>query len=622
MNLTIGGTLGGPIDNSIFDNMVAMEVDYVRIYQKISESNIFGKSTISENEGQLEYSSFVPASKYTWTVPSTAQIVSGAGTSSILVDWGCEEGNVELELETICDTAVISLPVTFEEIQLMGKSLVYQKEKSLKYSAPTISGATYAWTVPEGVNFIGDNDTNEIELEWGCNPGQISLEITGTCLSKTITKDVAIVPLLITGPEYLSSWSSNIDYLLDNNQVGSIKWGVPDDVIINSGETSYLLNVDWGTAAGYVTVELTNSCGVLKDSILVNITDNLILADFDVIDPEFLVFGGAHMEKAENPSKSELNSSDLTGMAYKDATATTWGGIYFDLDQTLDFIYGSTFSLSVFAPVTGNVLFKIENNSGPEEVEISKPITKVNEWEKLSWTFNNVASDTYNRIALFFDFGQTRQDSFYFDDVVLNRNLTPGISLSQKEDIMERDEDGKIIEVILSGDRFVEVLNMDNWIFENLPEGVSVGSANRISDTRVDLVLSGNATEDYDLDITNFSVLILAAELVGSNTNLSISTGVVFTALIEDFIQENNTLDKFITVYPNPVNKLLNIKVNNEFTGELSGKIINSEGKVLNEFRITNEKLIQIDMKEFPKGTYIVSLKGPKGNWNRIIFYQ
>jgi beta-glucanase (GH16 family) len=113
----------------------------------------------------------------------------------------------------------------------------------------------------------------------------------------------------------------------------------------------------------------------------------------------------------------------------------------------------------------------------------------------------------------------------------ISYSQTPTITLSDDGEIKRHQENGEVIKVNLNSDTFVASLNPVNWTFTNLPEGVSVGNINRISDTEVDLVLSGNATSNYSKSITDFTVTISNEELTTLSTgSVSASTGVLFDA--------------------------------------------------------------------------------------------
>ena len=111
LNLAVGGDWPGSPDNTtVFPQ--TMEVDYLRVYQQLSEILVTGDKLVQPNEGNVPYS--VPTmagATYNWTVPAGASIVSGQGTENILVDWGQNSGDITVQLTTACGTESIVNPV-------------------------------------------------------------------------------------------------------------------------------------------------------------------------------------------------------------------------------------------------------------------------------------------------------------------------------------------------------------------------------------------------------------------------------------------------------------------------------------------------------------------------------
>ncbi len=106
----------------------------------------------------------------------------------------------------------------------------------------------------------------------------------------------------------------------------------------------------------------------------------------------------------------------------------------------------------------------------------------------------------------------------------------PFIELSDNG-LVEGSENSGYIRVTLYEDEFKNTLNMGNWTVENLPEGVSASSLDRIDSVTVDIILAGDRTKDYDNSLTNTSVTIAASELVGGLSDVTAASGVIFIAL-------------------------------------------------------------------------------------------
>ncbi|MBT8036274.1 MAG: InlB B-repeat-containing protein [Verrucomicrobiae bacterium] len=117
-------------------------------------------------------------------------------------------------------------------------------------------------------------------------------------------------------------------------------------------------------------------------------------------------------------------------------------------------------------------------------------------------------------------------------DMTLVAHFSPDPTITMTDDgqIFEADEDGEAIYVNLVNGTFADPITPANWSLSGLPAGVSKGSVNRLDDTTVQVVLTGNRTGDYDSDITGMSVSCTAAEVTEATSVLSANTGVTFIA--------------------------------------------------------------------------------------------
>lgn len=107
MNVAMGGNFGsdpqfesGGLKNGIDPTltMARMEVDYLRVYQMITQT-LTGLTEVAKAQNNLIYSTNeVSGATYTWSVPSDASIVSGQGTPSIVVNWGQTQGDVKITM--------------------------------------------------------------------------------------------------------------------------------------------------------------------------------------------------------------------------------------------------------------------------------------------------------------------------------------------------------------------------------------------------------------------------------------------------------------------------------------------------------------------------------------------
>lgn len=154
LNLAVGGTLGGTVDDTIFP--ATMEVDYVRIYGG-NTPTISGKRVVL-NQAQGETYSIADAatgSTYTWAVPSGATLASGQGTSSIKVNWvnTSSGGNVTCAVTSSCGTSNLVMNVYVEPSYTFGFSFLnFDATGQATYSRSDGTYTTVANPSPTGVN--------------------------------------------------------------------------------------------------------------------------------------------------------------------------------------------------------------------------------------------------------------------------------------------------------------------------------------------------------------------------------------------------------------------------------------------------------------------------------------
>ena len=109
------------------------------------------------------------------------------------------------------------------------------------------------------------------------------------------------------------------------------------------------------------------------------------------------------------------------------------------------------------------------------------------------------------------------------------------ISITDDGNLWEGAENGEVITVTLIGGTFEDTITPANWTVANLPDGVTLGSVERVDAHRVNIKLSGNSTKDYDTDITNVSVSCSTSEYADSTGGgpLAADTGVTIRAHVK-----------------------------------------------------------------------------------------
>lgn len=174
-------------------------------------------------------------------------------------------------------------------------------------------------------------------------------------------------------------------------------------------------------SGGAATIEYTETVTILNPL--------LLPIDFEnsTLNYAFTDFGNVVSSVVTNPDQSGINTSSTVGQSIKPAGAEVWAGTFLQLDEPIDFSSLQNLKVNVWSPVAGIVVkMKIENATDPNiAAEVDLINTVANGWETLTYDFSNAdLTQEYNRVVLFFDFGNPGNDTtYYFDDINLAQSV-------------------------------------------------------------------------------------------------------------------------------------------------------------------------------------------------------
>ena len=181
-------------------------------------------------------------------------------------------------------------------------------------------------------------------------------------------------------------------------------------------------------SAGAATTEYTETLTIDAASDPVNLPINF---ESFLVNYAFTDFGGVVSSVVDNPDASGLNTSARIGQSVKTAGAETWGGTTLVLEGPIDFSYKTLFKVKVWSPKSGAIVkLKVENlTDGAIAHEVDATTTVANAWEELSFNFASIdATKEYQKVVLFFDFGNAGDGAtYYFDDI---KQVAPPVSVS------------------------------------------------------------------------------------------------------------------------------------------------------------------------------------------------
>ena len=179
---------------------------------------------------------------------------------------------------------------------------------------------------------------------------------------------------------------------------------------------------DFGNA-GDDSVYYYDDINLVDDS---GVSAGLTFQDFEGTAPTFTVFGNiADAQVITNPDQSGINTTANVAQLTKTAGSEVWAGAFFDVTTPLDVVNHSKISVKTWSPKSGaTVRLKIENSANNAEFfEVDATTSVTNSWEELTFdiTGANLAF-TYDRVVIFFDFGNAGDDSVYYYDELQLKN--------------------------------------------------------------------------------------------------------------------------------------------------------------------------------------------------------
>ncbi|MCF8367249.1 MAG: hypothetical protein K9H16_15785, partial [Bacteroidales bacterium] len=116
----------------------------------------------------------------------------------------------------------------------------------------------------------------------------------------------------------------------------------------------------------------------------------------------------------------------------KASGAETWAGSLLTLENPIDFSTKKLFKVKVWSPKSGAVVkFKVENLDNNEiAFEVDATTSVSNAWEELSYDFSAISmAEEYQKVVIFFDFGNVGDDAIYYFDDIKQASSAPGTGI-------------------------------------------------------------------------------------------------------------------------------------------------------------------------------------------------
>ncbi|MDT0622237.1 glycoside hydrolase family 16 protein [Croceitalea vernalis] len=132
------------------------------------------------------------------------------------------------------------------------------------------------------------------------------------------------------------------------------------------------------------------------------------IQDFEGDSPSITGFEGASTAVIENPDATGINTSSTVVEFTKNPGAAFFAGAFFDFSAPLDLSVNANLLIKTWSPKSGAVVrIKLEDATDSTKfVEVDANTTVTNAWETLSYDLSGAPAFNYDRVVIFFDFGE------------------------------------------------------------------------------------------------------------------------------------------------------------------------------------------------------------------------
>lgn len=287
------GTISVVAQNSCGLNSPATALSYVMGGSLANPGAIAGITSVPKGTTGVAYSitPLPSATTYNWSVPTGTTIVSGQGTSNIVLDYDCAalNGTITVNASNGCATSTnstqaITILNTLNAPGTISGPVTPVYGAVVNYSVLPVNGATsYNWTLPAGASIISGAGTNSIHVLIDCaaSAGNIAVTVNNSCITAGTSSTKAITPVAGSSLSTLGAINQTImagqntrSYSVNPIGAANYVWTVPAGMSIISGQGSSVITTTYvGAISGSVSVVAQNTC--LSQTSSSNLTINL-----------------------------------------------------------------------------------------------------------------------------------------------------------------------------------------------------------------------------------------------------------------------------------------------------------------------------------------------------------
>ena len=215
------------------------------------------------------------ASTYAWVVPAGYSIVSGQGTTNLLVNVGAgfNSGAVTVTAGNACGMSAAATKNVFKNIP--GKPAVIAGQTSgvcsstKTYSVNAVNLATgYMWSVPAGAVINSGQGTTSITVTFNAsfNTDTIKVYAFNSCGSSSertlVVKGAPATPGAISGTVNVCAGQTGLIYsIVPVAGASNYTWTKPTGAVFTNGQGTTQITMTMGAVSGNIKVKANNACG-------------------------------------------------------------------------------------------------------------------------------------------------------------------------------------------------------------------------------------------------------------------------------------------------------------------------------------------------------------------------
>lgn len=424
----------------------------------------------------------------------------------------------------------------------------------------------------------------------------------------------------ISGPREVVNQASNISYSIADAPIGStFSWSVPAGATIVSGQGTNTVKINLGNTSGNVTSTITSSCGTTVLNEYVSVQPPYFyeysFANMDTGGYANLISNSGTYNVVSNPSVSGVNTSAMSAKYIRnsveqyDIITYKTAGIKDASSYTLR---TKKFYIDVYtaAPIGTQLILQLENSlvatsanypSGRHSRYVGTT-TVQNQWQRIAFELLDIPDATtsntnVDKIVLLFASNSFTGDTYYYDNFSsydANAGIAEG-SDTQAPTVPENLASNSIAATTFNISWTASLDNVSVTGYKIYVNGILKGTTTQLNYSVTGVAKGSTNTVDLTAVDAAGNESVKATLVVKTNR-----TGLKFdsTTKVADELPQD------ITVYPNPVKDILNVKY---LQKEAIVEIFDMNGRMMGKYFLAeNESLI--NLSALPSGTYTMRI--------------